>query len=405
VEQALKNLQSEGKLLPPAKMTLGAEVEPKPAVGTALTLADAVSGYQKSRDLLKSKDQATCDREDSGLKLWVEKFGTMDFAEVKSGTLTDFAEWRRECVEKHNKKLEKECSTRKPAHLSGRTLDLNVLALSHVRDWAMAKEHISEELPAWKWKKMAEAPSKDELLEPKQMDSLCNAALLDPEALELIDKKYRHLRLENTVSGQYFHDYLRLLQYSGGRENETTMQSWPNVTWSRPAEFDGDGGERLKKGDRVPGKLFFPGKNAKAGGGEPAEDRWVTFNTLLEEHLLAMYARRDPSSDWMFPKRREGKGHTLRFHKQLERVKRELRADNCEPGDEESYWFDRVTFQWFRHYFISQAVMAGVDYKTIATWVSHRDGGILIGKVHGHLNTQHSEEMSDKLSARQAKLR
>jgi len=260
------------------------------------------------------------------------------------------------------------------------------------------------------WQKLAAPPAEDELLKPGQMNELCNAALLPPEKLELVDKKYRHLMAENLVTGQYFYDYLRLLQHSGGRENETTMQAWPNVTWSRTADFDGDGGENVKKGDRVPGKLFFPGKFAKKGGGKPAKDRWVTFNTLLEEHLLAMFARRDPSSDWMFPSSRKikeegkSKGHTLRFHKQLERVKRTLRENNCEEGDEKSYWFDRVTFQWFRHYFISHCVMAHIDYKTIADWVSHRDGGILIAKLYGHLNTEHHEDMSDKLSKYQANI-
>jgi integrase len=177
------------------------------------------------------------------------------------------------------------------------------------------------------------------------------------------------------------------------------MQAWSNVTWSRKAEFDGDGGPDFRKGGRVPGKLFFPGVNAKAGGGKPAEDRWVPFHKDLEDHLTEMYNRRDPSSDWMFPKRRGAKGHTLRFNKQLERVKRELRAKHCDPDDEKSYWFDRVTFQWFRHYFISHAVMAGIDFKTIAYWVSHRDGGVLIGRLYGHLDTRHSEQMSAKLSA------
>jgi len=113
-----------------------------------------------------------------------------------------------------------------------------------------------------------------------------------------------------------------------------------------------------------------------------------------------MYSRKDPASDWMFPKRRGKPGHTLRFNKQLGLVKRQMRAKRCEPGDKESYWFDRITFQWFRHYFISHCVMAGIDYKMIASWVSQRDGGMLIGRVYGHLDTRHSEEMSLKLSWR-----
>ena len=45
-----------------------------------------------------------------------------------------------------------------------------------------------------------------------------------------------------------------------------------------------------------------------------------------------------------------------------------------------------VTFQYFRHYFISHCVMAGVDFMTIAKWVGHLDGGVLIGKLYGHLS-------------------
>jgi len=397
--QALKSLQAEDKLLPPSGLDTSNTKKPVPKAPASLALAEAVAGYQKSRDTLKCKDEATCAREDSGLKLWVEKFGTMAFADVKSGTLTDFAEWRMECVEEINEKLEEEGSTRKPAHLSGRTIDLNVLALNHVRDWAIEKRHLPEDMPVWKWKKMAGAPAPDELLTPEQMDELCNQALLDPETLKLLDPRYVHLQAANAASGQYFHDYMRLLQHSGARENETTEQQWPNVTWSGIAKHDGDGSPDFKKGDRIPGKLFFPGKFAKAGGGKPAEDRWVTLHQDLDEHLQAMYARRDPSSDWMFPKRRGAKGHTLRFHRQLERVKRELREKNCEPGDEKFYWFDRVTFQWFRHYFISHAVMAGIDFKTIAHWVSHRDGGVLIGKLYGHHDERQMQQMSAKMTA------
>ena len=407
--QALKQLQKEGKLLPPAEMNLSG-VAPAKATKTdiaaaTMTLAEAVAGYQKDRDALKTKDEATGAREDSGLAFWVEKFGKMLLAEVSEGTLIDFGTWRRQVVAKTNKQrtaLSKiGFPARKLAHVSGRTLDLNVLALSHVREWAKAKGHLPKTAPKLEWKKLAEKPGQDELLTPEQMDDLCNAALLDAKTLELIDKRSRHLRAANAASGQYFHDYMRLLQHSGGRENETTMQAWPNVVWSRNAEFDGDGGRKFRKGDRIPGKLKFPGEYAKAGGGEPAEDRWVPFHQDLEDHLKVMYERRDPSSDWMFPARRGRPGHTLRFHKQLERVKRELRAKYCEshPDEEEkSFWFDRVTFQWFRHYFISHSVMAGIDYKTIATWVSHRDGGVLIGRLYGHLDTTHSEEMSDKLT-------
>lgn len=43
---------------------------------------------------------------------------------------------------------------------------------------------------------------------------------------------------------------------------------------------------------------------------------------------------------------------------------------------------------WFRdlrHHFISMCVMSGIDFMTIAGWVGHKDGGVLIGRVYGHL--------------------
>jgi hypothetical protein len=42
--------------------------------------------------------------------------------------------------------------------------------------------------------------------------------------------------------------------------------------------------------------------------------------------------------------------------------------------------------------------MSNVDYMTIAKWVGHKDGGVLIGKVYGHLNSEHTALMGTKVS-------
>jgi len=34
---------------------------------------------------------------------------------------------------------------------------------------------------------------------------------------------------------------------------------------------------------------------------------------------------------------------------------------------------------------------------TIATWLGHQDGGILVGKTYGHLNDEHQREAASKL--------
>ena len=57
-----------------------------------------------------------------------------------------------------------------------------------------------------------------------------------------------------------------------------------------------------------------------------------------------------------------------------------------------------VGFHDLRHFFASQWVMGGLDFMTIAHWLGHSDGGILVGKVYGHLADTHKRRMADGLS-------
>ena len=42
--------------------------------------------------------------------------------------------------------------------------------------------------------------------------------------------------------------------------------------------------------------------------------------------------------------------------------------------------------------------MSGIDFMTIAAWVGHKDGGVLIGKVYGHLANEHRKAMGERLN-------
>jgi hypothetical protein len=44
------------------------------------------------------------------------------------------------------------------------------------------------------------------------------------------------------------------------------------------------------------------------------------------------------------------------------------------------------------------AVMSGVDFMTIAAWVGHLDGGVLIGRVYGHLANEHRKAMGERMN-------
>ena len=287
--------------------------------------------------------------------------------DIDGKLLKDFTTWRIETAEEAGRQL------------SGRAINLNVLALKHVIDWAVVDRWLPEFPRGWVWEDLPEKPKDVRLIEPSELDFLASANLLDPEALKMIDKRVRHLREAQGLSGQAFHDYVYLLAYSGGREQETIAKKWSHVKWDRKV-------------------LFFPGNLAKAGGGEPAKDRDVDFHAKLEDHIKAMQDRRDPSSDYMFPG--PDGGHQGSFRKQWETARTRLKAWYIENGRSEkeaAELCDDLGFHHLRHYFISHGVMAGIDFMTIAVWVSHRDGGVLIGKKYGHLRPGHSQNMARKL--------
>ena len=54
----------------------------------------------------------------------------------------------------------------------------------------------------------------------------------------------------------------------------------------------------------------------------------------------------------------------------------------------------RFTHHCLRHFFVSNAIEKGIDFKTIANWIGHKDGGLLVAKTYGHLRDSHSHEMA-----------
>jgi len=52
----------------------------------------------------------------------------------------------------------------------------------------------------------------------------------------------------------------------------------------------------------------------------------------------------------------------------------------------------------FRHFFVSNAIEEGIDFKTIAAWVGHQDGGLLVARTYGHLRPIHSENMAQRMT-------
>ena len=222
--------------------------------------------------------------------------------------------------------------------LNARTVNLGVTVLRNVlrqaTDDGWLKRLPTENLRPLKW-----TPRKRELFSATQIDELCRQTLAISR------------------NGQEFVDYLRLLAYSGARMSEALRLKWSDVDWER---------KQLVVGSDV------MAKNRKA--------RVVDFNPNLETHLEGMRSRHAPDTEWLFPSPQ--RGNSDRPSRAIRETLLMARAATRLP---------KFGFHDLRHYFISYCVMSGIDFMTIAKWVGHQDGGILIGKVYGHLSNEHAQ--------------
>ena len=146
--------------------------------------------------------------------------------------------------------------------------------------------------------------------------------------------------------------------YSGARCTEALKLTWDEI------DFDNE-------------QVVFPGTIAKG------ETRRTDFNKNLKNLLLTM-KHNAGESEYLFPSFRTDAPVTS-FKKIMVEIREKL-------------GMEYFTFHLTRHFFISQCVMSGIDYMTIAKWVGHKDGGVLIGKIYGHLNAAHMKAQASKLN-------
>jgi integrase len=167
-----------------------------------------------------------------------------------------------------------------------------------------------------------------------------------------------------TKNAQEFVDYVRVLALTGAREQEAIKVSWDDVDFDR--------------------KLITIGADADT---KNRECRHVDFNADLEAHLKEMQGRRAPDSKWLFPSPQRGDKdkRAKTFRESLLLVRDAAKMPN-------------FGFHDCRHHFIGYSVMSGIDFMTIARWVGHKDGGVLIGKVYGHLSNEHAQAQAARLN-------
>jgi len=228
--------------------------------------------------------------------------------------------------------------------LSPRTVNLYVITLRSVLKRGL-EEGLLAELPTQGLRPLKVSVRKRELIPLESFHRILNAAF------------------DATKNASQFADYFRFLLYTGSREQESLRIRWADVDWeNRLVTIGADG---LSKNH---------------------ESRTIDFNPDLEVLLKEMESRRVPGSQWLFPSPQRGEKDIP------SKTFRESLRLACDYAG-----MPRIGFHDARHYFISACVMAGIDFMTIASWVGHKDGGVLIGRVYGHLAGGHRQRMAAKL--------
>jgi integrase len=251
------------------------------------------------------------------------------------------------------------------AGASARTANLHVIALRRCLKLAL-EEGLIVELPMQGVRPLKTTDRKRSLVTLEGINAICVSAA-SPAFVggRLAREGEQGKPLKNALQ---FGDYVRLMAFCGSRRDETLRLRWKDVDFERRQITIGAEGDSKNRRPRV-----------------------VDFNPDLERHLKDMHRRKAPDTEWLFPSPQRGE--------------RDIPAKSLK----ESVWLARshaaktkpelANFQLHdcRHTFISTCVMAGIDFMTIAAWVGHRDGGVLIGKVYGHLANEHRKAMADKL--------
>jgi integrase len=149
---------------------------------------------------------------------------------------------------------------------------------------------------------------------------------------------------------------VEILAYSGMRLAEATALRWGDIQISAD-RFVVRGGESGTKNHEVRNVPLFP-----------------ALRTFIE----ALNAHRKPAADDLVVGIASAKN---------------AMATACRKAGLPDF-----THHSLRHYFVSNAIEAGIDFKVVAGWVGHKDGGLLVAKTYGHLRDSHSQEMAKRMT-------
>ena len=336
------------------RLRVNASQAPEVCAERVPTLTEFASLYLLS-STTRSKGRRTVERESQCLGLWKALYGTKKLNEINTSTVREFIEARLRGININNKYY---------SPVSLRTSAIDIISLRNLLKVAIDAGCIKE-LPRFPKIKVPPPPRK-ELLSDAEFQRLIVACGSKKPSGEPI-----------TRNGSQLADLLVLLDLSGIRETEAYAIAWQHVDFVNMKLWIGVG-------------LDFNASIVSIGTGGSSKNRKsraIDMSNNLKNHLLEMRERRSLDSRWVFPtaKKRLADRNITSLRESLNLIK-------------DYIGLKKFGFHDCRHRFASRCVMLGIDYMTIAKWLGHQDGGILVGKVYGHLSDEHQKKMALKLS-------
>jgi integrase len=286
-----------------------------------------------------SKSDSTQRHESQSLQRWVEHLGGKRIDWIQEKDLVAFV------------------NKRTRDGVKNRTINLDLIAFNNAMGYAKKLKLITT--PPRLEKQTEEEAECKRLLTREEIKRLSElAAIPSTYTIDGVERKY------HAKNGDQLALFIRMLAASGCREQEALKIKKEDV------DIEGE-------------RLTIQGVNAKSG-----KSRTINFNSSLSEVLKEILeALNEVPTEWLFPSPIRGdKDRPVATLRQSFNMVREIAG------------MPDVGFHHFRHYFASHCVMMGIDFMTIAKWLGHQDGGILVGKVYGHLNQEHQLKAAKKLS-------
>lgn len=306
-----------------------------PSLTRTPTLQEWAETYLDFISRSGKKDPKTIASEHGHLREICKRIGSIRLAQLRREHIDEFVLWRRGIDP--TRPIEEQAPK-----VTNRTINIALTALRNCLKLAKQRNLLFR-LPTDGIERLPHKYPKRPLWTDAQVDAICGEA-----------KKLKH--------GQLLADFIRFLEWSGARRSAALNLRWSDVHWDR-------------KQVHMHAETKFDSHIV------------VDFNPQLEAHLTDMYARRG-EGEWVFPSPFSGGGSQREAARNMQSL---LEAAREAAGLPDFQYHDA------RHKFISHCVMRGVDFMTIAKWVGHKDGGVLIGKVYGHLNDEHARSQAAKL--------